>query len=345
MGEANYLAIATVVISLTIFTACGGGGLPPPAKQPPPASWDFVQMVDADADLTSYAYGPSIIWKDGVYHVFFCSAGASPAWDFVRYVHSTDGKTWSTPTVMLRATAANGFDQAACDPSVVYYQGFYYMYYSSAYTTAPNLFQTVIQVARAATIDGPYLTYTQRGTWEDTPTDPQIIIKPLVTRNQDPVGYGAGPQTVVVHNGEIYFWYTDDSIDLDSTRIYMLKSSDPVTWKASVTRQIGIAASSIDVKYNASKHQFMMTSLVNPHTANAYLARSFSSDGMSWSAFQTIIDVVAFPDYANNVGAAGDEAGNAVPSPTLVAFGAQYDLSSYNNWGQWDLYGVLVNGP
>jgi hypothetical protein len=52
--------------------------------------------VDADAELTSYAYGPSITLKNGVYHVFFCSAGASPAWDFVRYVHSTDGRTWST---------------------------------------------------------------------------------------------------------------------------------------------------------------------------------------------------------------------------------------------------------
>ena len=96
-------------------------------------------MVNSDADLTSYAYGPSIILKNGVYHVFFCSAGAAPAWDFVRYVHSTDGKNWSAPTIMLRATGANGFDQAACDPSVVFYQGFYYMYYSSAHTTAPNL--------------------------------------------------------------------------------------------------------------------------------------------------------------------------------------------------------------
>lgn len=344
MGTTRSLATATCVISLLALAACGGGSSPP-VKDPPPASWDFIQMVNSDADLTSYAYGPSIIRKDGVYHVFFCSAGAYPTWDSVRYVKSIDGKNWSVPTIVLRATGANGFDLAACDPSVVFYQGFYYMYYSSAYTTAPNLFQTVIQVARSANIDGPYLTYTQRGTWEDTPTDPQIIIKPLVTRNQDPVGYGAGPQTAVVHSGEIFLWYTDDSIDLDSSRMYMLHSTDPVTWTPSPTHQIAVAASSIDVKFNASKNQFVMTSLVNPHTANAYLTRSFSSNGISWSAFQTIIDVKAFPDYANNVGAAGDETGNTVASPTLVAFGAQYDLSSYNNWGQWDLYGVFVKGP
>jgi len=302
-------------------------------------------MVNSDADLTSYAYGPSIIRKDGIYHVFFCSAGAHPAWDFIRYVHSTDGKTWSVPTIMLRATGANGFDQAACDPSVVYYQGFYYMFYSSAYATAPGLFQTVIQVARSLNIDGPYLTYTQRGTWEDIPTDPQIIIKPLVTRNQDPVGYGAAPQTVVVHNGEILLWYTDDSLDLNASRIYMLKSTDPVTWTPSPTREISIHASSIDVKFDVTKNHYVMTSLVNPHTSNAYLTRSLSSDGLSWGSSTSIIDAGAFPDYANNVGAAGDEFGNALSSQTLVAFGAPYNLNGFDNWGQWDLYGLVVNGP
>ena len=125
----------------------------------------------------------------------------------------------------------------------------------------------------------------------------------------------------------------------------MLKSTDPVTWTPGPNRQIAVPASSIDVKYDPAMQKFVMTSLVNPHTANSYLARSFSSDGLSWGAFKTLIDVGAFPDYSNNVGAAGDETGNTVPSPTLVGFGAQYDLNGFNNWGQWDLYGVMVNGP
>jgi hypothetical protein len=344
MKASNHPSVAVVVTFLLASVACGGG-TPPPTKGPPPISWDFIQMVDSDADATSYAYGPSIILKNGVYHVFFCSAGVSPTWDSIRYVQSTDGKNWSAPTIMLHATAANGFDLAACDPSVVYYQGFYYMYYSSVYTTAPNLFQTVIQVARSPNIDGPYLTYTQRGTWEDTPTDPQIIIKPLVTRNQDPTGYGAAPQTVVIHNNEILLWYTDDSLDLDASRIYMLKSTDPVTWIPSRNREISIHADSIDVKFDVAKNHYVMTSLVTPHSASAYLTRSFSSDGLSWGASTTIIDAGAFPDYTNNVGAAGDEAGNTVSPSTLVAFGAPYDLNGFNNWGQWDLYGVMVNGP
>jgi beta-xylosidase len=162
-------------------------------------------VVNALADGFSYAYAPSIILKDGTYHMFFCSMGwlDYPSWDSIRYTTSTDGQNWSLPQVKLQATAANGRDMAACDPSVVFYEGFYYLFYSSAVTTGPQLFQTVIQVARSVDIAGPYLTYTQRGTWEDTPSDPQVIIYPLQTHCTNPSGYGAGQQTVVVQNGKL----------------------------------------------------------------------------------------------------------------------------------------------
>lgn len=162
-------------------TACGKGGSV--SSTGSGQSFDFFQIVDAiDNPLTvQYAYAPSIVLKDNIYHVFFCSGGnIAPAWDYIRYVESTDdGQTWSTPVDKLHATAFNGMDLAACDPSVVYFPGFYYMFYGSAITTAPNVFQTVIQVARSTDLTGPYLTYTQRGTWEDSPNDPQVIVRPL----------------------------------------------------------------------------------------------------------------------------------------------------------------------
>ena len=344
MNLARRPKIAVLLFSL-VLGACSGTQHPVTAVVKPPVSWNFVQLVDSDANGIWYAYAPSIILKDGVYHVFFCSVGAVGSWDYIRYVTSSDGKNWSSPTVVLRATAANGFDMAACDPSVVFYQGWYYMYYSSAYTTAPNLYQTVIQVARSSALTGPYLTYTQRGTWEDTPSDPEMIIKPLMLRNQDPVGYGAGQQTVLVRNGELLIWYTDDSLDPDAgLRTYMLQSSDPVTWTPSQQAQINVVdAHSIDVKFDVAKNEYLMTRIINPHRAGAYLTRSFSSDGKIWEAFETLIDVDVFPDYANNVGVEGDETGLAVPGPMLVGFGAPWDLRKNDIWGQWDLYGISIN--
>jgi hypothetical protein len=209
------VVLTFVIACISLCGACGAGADKTPTG--PPQTFDFFPMVDAiDNPLTvQYAYAPSIVLKDNVYHAFFCSGGdIVPAWDYIRYVESTDGgQTWSTPVDKLHATALNGMDLSACDPSVVYFQGFYYMFYGSAITTSPNVFQTVIQVARSTDLTGPFLTYTQRRTWEDTPDDPQVIVRPLVTRTQQPSGYGAGQPSVVALNGKLLMWYTDDSVN------------------------------------------------------------------------------------------------------------------------------------
>src|SRR5690242_17904230 len=259
-------------------------------------------MVDGGDHPTTiqYAYGPSIIYKNGVYHVFFCSGGnIYPAFDYVRYVKSTDGgKTWTTPIDMLHGNTELG----ACDPSVVYYKGFYYMFFGSAYYTAPNLTQTITEVARSQNIDGPYLTYTDRGTWEDTPSDAKVIIKPLVFRDTDPTGYGAGQPAVVVHNDKLLMWYTDDSETPGSTAAqyattkYMLETVDPVTWIPSPNRKINIAPQdSVDVKFDSAKNQFVMTHILNAFGESAALTRAYSSDGMTWSDERIIVGPSDFP--------------------------------------------------
>src|SRR5215467_13004931 len=225
--------------SVLIVVACGGTNQNP-GNPGSPQQFKFFQIVNGidHPSTIQYAYAPSIILLDNTYHVFFCSGGnIFPAWDYIRYVNSTDsGQTWSDPVDILHATAFQGRDLAACDPNVVFFQGYYYMYYGSATTTAPDVYQTVVQVARAVDIAEPYLTYTVRGTWEDTPTDPQVIVKPLLTHTSQPSGYGAGQPSVVVVNGKLLMWYTDDSLfvtqkdDFGAFHLYMLESSDPVSW-------------------------------------------------------------------------------------------------------------------
>ena len=281
------LTIAAAITSLLAFVACSGGS-PAPINQPPPDSggsqqqFNYFQIVDGIDNPTTiqYAYAPSTILQNSVYHIFFCSGGnIFPAWDYIRYVSSSDnGKTWTTPVDMLHATAFNGMDLAACDPNVVFFQGFYYMFYGSAIATEPNVFQNVIQVARASTITGPYLTYTQRGTWEDTPTDPQIIVTPFMTRTQQPSGYGAGQPSVVVLDGKLWMWYTDDSLfvtqngDFGAFHLYMLQSSDPVTWTPDPNRRTNIVGQdSPDIKYDPAHNQFVATWVLNMDTTRAAL--------------------------------------------------------------------------
>ena len=337
---------AAVLILLAFWLASCGHSTNTTTSQPP----SFFRIVDAVNSGSSYAYAPSIIVKDGIYHVFFCSmAVLIPTWDAIRYTTSTDGKTWSSPQIMVLPSWENGMDMAACDPSLVFYQGFYYLYYSSAMTTAPNVFQTIIEVARSVNIDGPYLTYTQRGTWESGPPDPQIIIYPMQIHTTDPPGYGAGQTSVIVQNGKLLMWYTDDSLFVNgqpNLQTFMLESTDPVTWTPAPSHATNSTnQGSVDIKYEPSHGQFVMVGIENQFQSNAYLTFEVSSDGMNWSMPQTAIPPSEFAVYTHNAGMAGDETGNIVAPHTLVGFGAPYNLSNVNNWGQWDLYGVYVNPP
>jgi hypothetical protein len=349
---AGHVALAVVTLLLiSICTACGGArSIPPPIQQ-----FNFFRIVDAVGNPTTvqYAYAPSIVLQNNVYHVFFCSGGnIFPAWDYIRYVNSIDGgQTWSSPIDMLHATAFNGMDLGACDPSVVFFQGFYYMFYGAAITTAPNVFQTVIQVARANAVTGPYLTYTQRGTWDNTPTDPQIIVKPFSTRLQQPSGYGAGQPSVVVLNGKLLMWYTDDSLyvtqngDFEPFHLYMLQSSDPVTWTPDPNQQTNIVGQdSPDIKYDPVHNQFVATWVGNMFTPQANLVRAFSSDGLTWSSTQTVISARSFLPFTNNAGATADETGHLLPSQTIVGFGRPYSQAGIDA-GRFDLFGVSLDAP
>ncbi len=345
-----------LLISCLLLTACGGGAPSVSETQSSGSTqkFKFFRMVDGSdyPNTIQYAYGPSIIYKDSVYHVFFCSGGNDifpPAFDYVRYVKSTDGgNTWTAPIDMLHGNTELG----ACDPSVVYYQGYYYMFFGSAYYTAGSLTQTITEVARSLNIDGPYLTYTERGTWEDTPSDAKVIIKPLVFHDTSPTGYGAGQPAVVVHDGKLMMWYTDDSETPGSTSLtyattkYMLESTDPVTWTPSTSRKINIAPQdSIDVKFDAAKNQFVMTHILDPFDKDATLTRIYSSDGMTWGNAEIVINSSVFPGYTNNVGVAGDESGNTLQSSTLVGFGAPPKLGNFYSPGSMDMYGVFVDPP
>lgn len=319
------------------------------ARQGQSVSSAFFQVVDAFDDGFAYAYAPSIILKDGTYHVFFCSEGGGnyPSWDAIRYTTSTDGQTWSKPKVMLQATAANGQDLAACDPSLVYYQGFYYLYYSSAVTTASNTYQTVIQIARSPNIDGPYLTYTRRSTWEKTPTDPKVIIYPIEMHSAQPSGYGAGQTSVIVQNGQLLMWYTDDSVFVSGqpqVKTYMLQSTDPVTWSPDEGHATNLVnQASIDVKFDSSQSQFVMIRVENEFSPTSYLARAYSSDGMNWTSPQSVFPSGQFPQYGHDAGIAGDESGNLASPSALVGFGVPYGLADADDWGHWDLYGAYAD--
>lgn len=319
----------------------------------------FFKIADSANNGYTYGYAPTIIKENGIYHTFYCSNPELAAGiDAIRYVYSKDGLNWSNPKIVLRANPSinpktgQWINRAACDPSLVYYQGYYYLYYTNQHQTGSTLVdgnnpptQGNISVARASTISGLYLTYTERGTWEKNPPDAKMIILPLVKRSGDLGSYGAGQQTVLVKDGELYMWYTDDSISSrKEPRIYFLKSNNPVHWSREPVPTDLTNISSVDIKYDRINNKFVMVKILQMHTKNTSLVVSDSQDGINWKNFITIYPKQKFPVFAHNVGMSGNREGHLADRESpIVAFGVPYNLNSQDTWGVWDLFGVRAD--
>lgn len=350
--------MCTKIIKLLLFIVVGGVGLAfvfPKTTYAQTTNTIF-KIVDAPTQVATngYAYAPTIIKDNGTYNIFFCSTGN---FDYIRYTSSTDGINWSTPTVAIStnpsATNGQGINYSACDPSLVYFQGYYYLFYGSD----TDQYGGVIQVARSANIAGPYLTYTDQGSWEDNPKNPKMIILPQVSPPAGGVFYGAGEPTVIVHDNKLYMWYIDDSVNTATERgqvwpDFLRVSTNPVDWSASTPQKItiplgtysGYSTSSIDIKYDSVNNSFVMVAPVNQMGATSFLGLSTSSDGINWTTFSRILPTTVSTPFLNNVGVSSNNTGTLLPGTNLVGFAAPYDLhATADVWGQWDLYGVFVN--
>ena len=98
---------------------------------------------------------------------------------------------------------------------------------------------------------------------------------------------------------------------------------------------------SVDVKFYDASGAFVMFEILDTHTASSQLAVRVSTDGVNWSASQSICATNCFPDWANNIGVSSDDRGHLISGKILLSYGAPYDLGS-ETWGSWDLYGQFI---
>ena len=337
----------------------------------------FLRMVDANQtegrSNYAYAYSPTIIRENNRYHAFFCSPGdvsgkAMGEWDFIRYTSSEDAKSWTRPTVALKAQSdKRGLDYSACDPSLVFYQGFYYLFYSGAenirgpVSTGMNkdeVLQTVVRVARAENIEGPYLKYTRRHTWEINANDPMAIVSPA--NDVRPQGeqknlYGAGQQSVVVHKGKLWMWYLDTTAQKNKKNsIYLLSSDNPVKWDTRQSTATDNDTVGLDVKYDLQSGFFVSLGLPrrSPNQAESAMVLKLSKDGIHWSQKQTILNVTNMAHWVRPEGGiSSDREGVLSTGETLFAFPVPHNLgealqndTKHHEVPFWDIYTFSVNG-
>ena len=316
------------------------GGVPVWASGP--AYTDLGPWIASRPNGYHYAYAPVLIRENAGWRMLYCSSGKGVAdWDWIRSATSADGRVWSAPSVLLKTTGGEG-ERAACDPSLVRYRApgdaapFYYLFYSGS----PNGTGTAMFVARASAIEGPYAKWTGSD-WEVDARSPQPIIRPAASHPDQSGFYGAGQQSVVVRDGRLHAWFTDDTACTPRyERIFTSQATDPTAWSPPVATSV--ASSSVDVKFDPGSRRFVMYAIMGPHSFTSYLVRWVSGDGVAWGKPDIVAGPTGFTHWAHNVGVSGDDQGHLVAGDLLVGFGAPSAADCEACWARWDLKGGLV---
>lgn len=322
------------------------------------------RLASSSAGGYTYAYAPSMVKIGDTTYSYYCSSG-TVGWDTIRLTKSKDLKNWTQAMKVLDvgSNVPNGYERAACDPNIVYYNAgdgaYYYLFYSNNTKDVA----TNVMVARSASPDGPFLKWTNRGTWEEFPSDPISIVTPFKsyvdgTPNER---YGAGQQMVIARDGKLIMWYNDDTEIAPDAAVYVRTASHPAFWSAPVKTNL-INTHSPDIKWDPVSNEFVAIIIDAGHLASARLVTRSSKDGINWSAPREVIPAspdgqnANFPRFGHNVGVVSDVSGNLINRQNaFVAFGAPKDLSpSYTSndcsvspapycWGYWDLYGLFAD--
>ncbi|QQS05459.1 MAG: hypothetical protein IPK50_00835 [Fibrobacterota bacterium] len=290
--------------------------------------------------------------------------------DNVRTTESVDGQRWSGDRIAIEPNRAVKIDSkgetfvfvgdtknelAACDPEVYLWNGTYYM----QYTGASDSGGTIVYIARSSSLNGPWEKYSTDGTWKVNSESPKPILRGSYPADRmlryygyagancynGNVGgyYGLGQTSVVVRNGNINVWYSDDRsypapslgtlkflTSTSPTSLNDAAAKLPTFTRANGTRfdqTYNLLKSPLDtlgyfngepvalmawtfqsmvVRWSSQNNKYYLHLLANQGESPTWLVRWESTDGFTWTNLKFIAKVNA---TAHNVGITGDASG------------------------------------
>ena len=273
-----------------------------------------------------YRYGPSIIeYEDGSYDAWFSAPGNnSTQWDWITYRHSDDGVNWSKEKTVLKPTENSGDQCSACDPGVIYFDGYYYLGYTSTADYGRKGYNNSAFVARSENPDGPFEKWNGSG-WGGKP-------EPIIRYEGDPKGWGIGELSFVVMEDDLYIYYTY----FDTTGGYTSLARADVCedWPLTIKEEGAVLGrttqDSLDVFYADDYKLFMAFSIENRMSEGSQMAVYVSANGRQFERFDATDEYIE--DYAHNMGIAKDRYGHQKTDKEILA-GYAYG----KRWGRWDL--------
>ena len=261
---------------------------------------DGADCYQAPNDRFFYGYGANWLYnEDGSVDLWYASCGdGATYWDAVAYRHSDDGgKTWTMPRLVVMPTSKAEDGHSCCDPGVVYFNGYYYVGYTS--TMNGNGLCNNVYVARSENPAGPYEKWNGSG-WGGL--DP----KPIFHYDFGDSTFGAGEPSFVELNGTLYIYYRMAKPDYDGQvydhPYYMVATADATdeNWPATIQNHgaaftiwsLAQHTDSLDVKYVEEWGKFVGITTGRRMTEHGYVAVYESADGLNFDLVDVIRDKV-----------------------------------------------------
>ena len=282
----------------------------------------------AEDQSFGYRYGATYLYNpDGSVDAYFaCPGSIHGEWDWITYRHSDDGgETWSDEKIVLTPTEESLDHFSTCDPGVVYFDGYYYLGYTSTLNElgmCNNVF-----VARSENPDGPFEKWNGNG-WGGY--DPQ----PIFYYDEAYEKFGMGEPSFVELNGTLYIYYSILSPSGDYTMVATADATDE-NWPATIQTH-GVAVKrdtdSLDVKYVEDWGKFIAVAAGDRFGEDSWLGIFESNDGLSFE----LVDVVREGTFSalHNVGISSRPNGHIRLSEDADRLRVIYAYGQ--DWGIWN---------
>ncbi|MBE6557651.1 MAG: hypothetical protein E7661_01375 [Ruminococcaceae bacterium] len=287
--------------------------------------YDIFQMKE-DTDW-GYRYGCTYLYNDdGTIDAYFACPGADGEWDWIAYRHSPDGgETWTPEKMVLNPTQDSMDFYSNCDPGVVYFNGYYYLGYTStlnAKGACNNVF-----VARSVNPDGPFEKWNGEGWGGEHP-------QPICYYTTDYSKFGMGEPSFVELNGTLYIYYTNATPSGEYT---MVATADATNENWPATMQFhGVAVEkntdSLDIKYVEDWGKFVGVGTGDRMGAASWLGFYESNDGIHFE----LVEIVRKDTYSHlhNAGISSRRNGHINLAEDADKLRVIYAYGS--GWGTWN---------
>ena len=276
-----------------------------------------------------YRYGVTYLYDengDTVHAYFACVGTISGEWDWISYRRSDDGgNTWTEEKIVLTPTQGSMDHFSNCDPGVVYFNGYYYLGYTSTLNDDGNC--NNIFVARSKNPDGPYEKWNGSG-WGGY--EPQ----PIFYYNEEYGKFGMGEPSFVELNGTLYIYYSNISPSGSYTMVATADATNE-NWPATIQHHgtaIKKGTDSLDVKYVEEWGKFIGIATGYRMGPTSYLAVFESNDGKTFEMVDSVRENTF--SHLHNAGISSRVSGHINLTEDAAKLRVIYAYGE--GWGTWN---------